>query len=262
MVAFCQILVLGSVAGWTISVFQQYGLSRRMAWVISLLFACWPVNGFMVVTLWKDIPYGISLLALTILVLHIVLTNGGWMLSTRNWITLGLVTFCVAIFRHNGFLPAFATIFILFFLYGNVRRKILSALILSVMLLVLVKGPIYQLLDVQRGNPISFTFNKLSNAISQYLDTDSSPVGSSAVGAISNIKLDGKEYKRSKYDGLRDGVKERLASGSPLWRILPLENFFRREARANIWRKIRDGEYSIKYINSNKIFSVENLSFS
>lgn len=246
MVAIWQMVILGMAAGWAISVFRHYGLPHKIAWIVSIIFAVLPVNGFLVITLWKDIPYGVSLLVLTVFIFHLVKTNGAWVIDTRNWIGLGLAIFSVAIFRHNGLLPAFGTMFFLLLCFGDVRPKIFAALLLSVCLLVLIRGPVYELFDVKRGNPMMVVMDKVSAAISKRIDPK--PSGEERIR-----EADNKEKIEAKGQGTAGRLGEYLASSSTLWRVLPLDNFFRREARANIWRVEKNGVYGIKYINSNKI---------
>lgn len=246
MVAIWQIVILGMAIGWVVSVFRHYGLPHKIAWMVSIIFAFLPVNGFMVITLWKDIPYGVSLLVLTVFIFHLVKTNGAWLIDTRNWIAFGLAIFSVAIFRHNGLLPAYGTMFFLLLCFGEVRRNIFAALLLSVLLLGLIRGPVYELLDVKRGNPIMEVVDKISNVISN-------KIGPKPAGKERIIAMKGKEKSEVKARVPGEQIDEYLASSSTLWRILPLEGFFRREARANIWRVEKNGVYRIKYINSNKI---------
>ena len=243
MVAICQILSLGAVAGWSLAIFQRYGTPKPVTWFMSILVALWPVNGFMTSTLWKDIPYGTALLAFTALLFHIIMTDGVWLRKSRNWLLLGFVIFCVAIFRHNGILPAFATISILPFLYRNVAKKLVAALVLSVVLFIGVRGPLYQALDVQRGNPLSVVYNRLSTLVTRSEATERSPQ------ANQPVHLTKKKNKIS----ISDEISQRLAASSPLWRIQPLNGFFRREEQLNFWRKKSDDKYTLTYISSNKM---------
>ncbi|MDH3347775.1 MAG: hypothetical protein OEM02_06710 [Desulfobulbaceae bacterium] len=243
MVAICQILSLGAVAGWSLAIFQRYGTPKPVTWFMSILFALWPVNGFMTVTLWKDIPYGTALLAFSALLLHIVMSDGAWLQKTRNWLLLGFVIFCVAIFRHNGILPAFATTCLLPFLYRDVTKKLLAALALSILLFIGVRGPLYQALEVQRGNPLSVVYNKLSTLVS----------GTETTAKSSQANKPAHLPKKKNKISISDEISQRLAASSLLWRIQPLNGFFRREEQLNFWRKKSGDQYTLTYISSNKM---------
>jgi hypothetical protein len=120
---------------------------------VSLLFALSPVNGAMVITLWKDIPYTIAFLLLTALLLRLGRTRGE---ALRSWgFVAALVATLtpVALLRHNGVPVALLTAAALGVLSPRPLRR--RALVLAagvVALFVLVTGPLYKALGVQPVN--------------------------------------------------------------------------------------------------------------
>ena len=78
-VILAQIIFLSLTLAWGISVLEESGLPRWAGWVLVAIFTLSPVNGRMVVTLWKDIPYSACLLLLSIMVLKAVSAEeNGW----------------------------------------------------------------------------------------------------------------------------------------------------------------------------------------
>ncbi len=243
MAVIVQIAALGSVAGWSLSVLERYGVPRCVLWISCLVFALLPVNGLMAVTLWKDIAYSTSLLALTTLLFHIVMSRGQWLEKPRAWLWLGLVLFLVALYRHNGMVPAFITPLMLFFCYRQYRWKILSSVMVGLVLLVMVRGPLYEALDVRRGTPMDYVYASLSDQVQALADKFS---GKEDPRDGPVVEMSSNEEKKTSGP---DFLTERLNSSSRLWRIYPLQNYHRRIEYVNLWVKYKGKEPYIKYIS-------------
>ncbi len=149
-IALAQIVVLSIVAGWGLSLMRRMGVSRLITWGCALLFALSPVNSTMVITLWKDIFYSIGVLALSLLVVEIISSNGDWLKKRGAWIILGGVAALITLYRHNGFAAGVGTLIILIFFYPRQRRSLVAATTLAISLWMAVIGPFYNSLDVSR----------------------------------------------------------------------------------------------------------------
>jgi hypothetical protein len=255
MIAISQILALGSAAGWSLSVLQRYGIPRIVLWLTSLLFALLPVNGLMAVTLWKDIPYSVVLLVLAMFLFQIVMDDGRWLSVRRNWVLLGITLLLVSLYRHNGFLPAAATLCTLLLFFPRFWRGLAVAAIIAVVVYGGIKGPVYDILEVDRGNPLSKVIRKLQK---DFLFSE----GNRQLA----MEKPGKEAKEGKPepDKLALSIKprdttvpspitDRLYSASPVWRILPMTFFHVRFDHVNFWQKMKDDQVVVKYISGNKL---------
>ena len=147
-VAVLQIVAFALVVAWGLKILQAHGAPRIALWGISLLFAAFPVNGIFAITLWKDIPYAIAFLWLTVIIIKVVLAGGN---SGRDWLYLGISSFLVAILRHNGAPVAAVTLLVLLLIYRNNWKPFLVALLVAVMLYLGVKGPLYSSIKLDRG---------------------------------------------------------------------------------------------------------------
>ena len=147
-VAAAQIAALSSLVGCGISYLRRVGMPRRLAVVTAMVFAVLPANATMVVTLWKDVPYSIALLLLSLLMLKMTLTEGAWIGRPWAWGALGLTATLVALYRHNGMPVALASLALLLVMFPGKRRRLATALGLCVALYWGVTGPLYQALDV------------------------------------------------------------------------------------------------------------------
>lgn len=154
-VIITQILVLSLVIAWGLHELVRLGLPKWMAWIISLLFGLSPVNAIMMATLWKDIPYSIALLVLSIQVLKIVFSKGKWLDTGANWIGFGLSALLIGLYRHNGIAVLLVLILLMWVFYRQHWRPILFATILCSLGILLIMGPIYDLVGVNRQKGFS-----------------------------------------------------------------------------------------------------------
>ena len=87
--AMLQILALSLVFARGLGLLQAYGAPRWVLWAVAVIFALFPINPLFSITLWKDIPYAIALLALFILFLRIALTSGAWLAEKTSLAVVG-----------------------------------------------------------------------------------------------------------------------------------------------------------------------------
>jgi hypothetical protein len=149
MVALAQLLGLAVVCGNILAFFEEHGAPRPVLWLAAVIFAASPVNGTMVVTLWKDIPYGIAILGLTYLLLKIVQSNGGWLEAKRSRLLLGVAVSLAALFRHNGWPVAFGSVLLLAFIFPLRWKSISAALLVGLGLYLGIRGPVYRWVGVE-----------------------------------------------------------------------------------------------------------------
>ena len=151
IVAIFQILTLSLTVSWGISILDGQGIPRWAAWTLAAIFAIFPINGDMVIILWKDIPYATSLLLLSLMILKIVFSQGEWLSQKTAWIWLGLVSLCVAGFRQNGIPISLLTIPILVLVYKKWWKPLFSAFLLFLGLWLVYKGPVMNFLNVNQS---------------------------------------------------------------------------------------------------------------
>lgn len=101
-VATAQILALAAVFGLTMHELARLGLPRAAQLALTALFACSLVNVTMVITLWKDIPFSIAILALFGASLRTFRTRGAWLTTAGGMAAMALALAVIALYRHNG----------------------------------------------------------------------------------------------------------------------------------------------------------------
>ena len=147
-VVISQILFLSLTVAWGIRLLEEHGLPAWAGWSLAAIFALAPLNGNMVIILWKDIPYSTCLFLLSLMILKIVLTKGAWLEKRFTWVWLGLVSLCVASFRHNGLPIPYHPMIALLIFYRKWWKKLFQAAILAVLLYGVIHGPFYKALGV------------------------------------------------------------------------------------------------------------------
>ncbi|MDM8553194.1 hypothetical protein QUF75_00470 [Desulfococcaceae bacterium HSG7] len=241
-VAFTQILILGLTVGWGLSIMQKLGASKIAILISCLLLALSPVNGLMISTLWKDVAYSIAVLALTLIVLQIIISDGQWLTNRQALLFMGIIIALVAIYRHNGPSVALGTPIVLLVIYRRFWKQIILAFLLGIIIYVGIRGPLYGLLDIQRNLPKP-NFKLVAKYVKSKTDDVPKP---EATPSSTKPTFIPKTIQPKTIQALRYYAD----LSSTLWRIKPLEGRFRRTEYVNLWWEAEDG---IRYINSNKL---------
>jgi hypothetical protein len=166
-IATFQIVALAWVVGWGLTRMRRAGMPRWLAVLTCAGLALSPVNMKLVITLWKDIPFAISFLALMVMMLQVVLTDGAWLGRPLRWLGLGVLAALVALFRHNG-APGAAAVLGLS-LIPAWRRWWWGVLAIAVSVGVFfgVRGPLYKALGVKQVKSVAHYGRSAAGALNE-----------------------------------------------------------------------------------------------
>ena len=148
IIAIVQIIALAFVAGWGLTTIRKIGAPLWAVMTACGILAISPVNGLMAITLWKDIPYSIVFLAFTILTLITVVEPNKW----QVWLLMGIIGSLVALYRHNGLVPAIGTLAILLVTNRKYWPKPGVAFLITLGVYFGIRGPIYDAVGVRKAN--------------------------------------------------------------------------------------------------------------
>jgi len=154
VIAIAQIIALALISGLWFVFFERIGIRRWVIWFIVFIFAVIPVNGTMVNTLWKDIPYSIAILGLTLIIASIVATQGEWIVSISTRIILGVTATLVMLLRHDGVAVGVGTLAILFIAYPFRWKSWLVSCLICAFLYFGIRGPVYQWVGVEKSSTL------------------------------------------------------------------------------------------------------------
>ncbi|MFI5075764.1 MAG: hypothetical protein ACHQRO_00400, partial [Vicinamibacteria bacterium] len=106
IIVMAQIAALSAAYAMVAAECAARNAPRWLLVATTLLVAALPANGFIVVTLWKDVPYSIALLTITALTLRLA-RSGGRFTGRFDVVVMAIALTAAATFRHNG-LPTVA----------------------------------------------------------------------------------------------------------------------------------------------------------
>ena len=150
-VALAQILFLAILIGLILNRLQQ---NKTPFWMLAsiLILLVLPNYGLAVISLWKDVPYSIAILGFTYFVLLVVESEGEWVRKPISWVGLGVVGALAALYRHNGTPGIFMTLILLCVFYARQRKQLIGALVITLLLVLGVRGPLYRLAGVRENS--------------------------------------------------------------------------------------------------------------
>ncbi|GAA5101579.1 DUF6020 family protein [Wohlfahrtiimonas larvae] len=118
------IIIASSLVCYILYKFMKWGMPRIYIIVIILFYALYPINGLYLMTLWKDIPYSISLLWFSLVIYKIYRSQSEYLLSINNIITLMIVTLLVLNLRSNGIFVGIGTFIVLIILSSKYKLRL------------------------------------------------------------------------------------------------------------------------------------------
>lgn len=143
-IALAQIILLAAIAGIWFATFEILGVRKWIIWLFVFIFSFTPVNGTMVNTIWKDIPYAITVLTLTYFLFRVIWSDGSWIRKWKNSLIFGSVLSLVALFRHDGLVVAAGTLVVVFLLCFKYLKNWVIVTITFLLIVFAVRGPLYR----------------------------------------------------------------------------------------------------------------------
>lgn len=178
--------------------------------LLVLLYLFWGFsfnNTLQMITLWKDIPYMISILWLTFLLAQYVVEKGKVSLIWHIKCVLALVL--TAFFRQNGILPALVTTIILLVVFLHTKRYFSLITCASFFLIAaIIIGPVYSYYNIINYPGLKY-FAMANDIVGVYYDSDDKSVLSEEiidiVDEITNGKPETFDYD-AYYTNYNDGA--------------------------------------------------------
>ena len=149
-VGLLQILFLMLVLNSLFSALRSVNTPNSVLALVSIYYCVSPMINANLITLEKDIPFGILMLLLCVFGIRIIESNGNWLGSKRNLALLSGSLALTALSRHEGLVPAAAFGGALIIFYFREWRRIGAAVAVGSLCVFLVKGPIYDCYHVDR----------------------------------------------------------------------------------------------------------------
>jgi hypothetical protein len=170
-IVLLQILGMGLVLGWGLGRLVQRGLPGKAAWAVTTLFALLPANLLFPISIWKDVPYAISLLWFSLILVEVYFTRGGNLKEFPTLCALVISGLFASLFRHNGLPVVMLCCITLLLVYRSFFKWIILASTAILLFRVLITGPLYTGLGVT-PSPAKFTYEPVLYHIAAHLKND------------------------------------------------------------------------------------------
>ncbi len=121
--------------------------------VFSILFYMFcPTISFYTITMYKDIPFSLSILLLTIGIIELVTNTSEFLKSKTKIISLMIIIALCMFFRNNGVYVIILLIIPLIVCLRRYYKKILVIFLIPIIFYEIITGPIYSLLNIKQGS--------------------------------------------------------------------------------------------------------------
>jgi hypothetical protein len=173
-------LVIGRFAVWT----AIRGRSKGQVLASMALILVLPASSLIPVVLWKDVVFGFSILALTLIIWRVEDTGGNWLDRWQNLMTLGVSSLIVWLTRHNGWPVVVGLMVVLMVAHRDKWRRVVPTALSVAVVASLVTGPIAGMLDVRpSGQPGAI----LGHRVAMHLAAGT-PFAESEIAFLNTIK--------------------------------------------------------------------------
>jgi len=157
-IAFVQIFTLGSVIGIFLHSLQKnLIIPIKWIWLASIISAISPINLVLVNTIWKDIFYTTAVLAISVLFFNLSIKYSHWLKSKKNILTLSILLALAFLLRWNGLSVTIGCLVSLFFLYKNNIKEIATISFITLLIIIIVRGPLFNQLKIQTSEWFFYT---------------------------------------------------------------------------------------------------------
>lgn len=139
-----QLIIMAGGLGFFLSWLQKKGLRKIYIYFCLAYFAAAPVFGNYAIVMWKD-PWFSGLLILLSIFLydHVALNRQSFLEKKYLWQYAGLILL-MCLMRNNGIYIAVLINLCLLFVYRSQIKRVLAALLGSILLVLFITGPVYE----------------------------------------------------------------------------------------------------------------------
>lgn len=172
-IAMLQAGALGLSTGYLIAVLERAtrtpaAVAHFASWCCALM----PVVAFSSVTLWKDVPYAASVVAISAALVSLVVLGRPRLSHPLTFASALAILLVCMLFRHNGPPVAAATLLAVFALSKANRKAVAVLGLAAIGMTMVLKGPVTDAIGVPRSN-VAFTL--YSHHIAAHLESGAIP---------------------------------------------------------------------------------------
>ncbi|MDY4607671.1 MAG: DUF6020 family protein [Eubacterium sp.] len=225
--AFCifvQLLLFSFSVAFLLLRIYRLKVSPMLLIFIALYIAINPAVGMNNVCLFKDVPFTIALVWMSIIIINLIESKGIWLKSLLHLYYIIIDLLIVTLTRHNGIFCVVPLIICIAVLYRRKIKRVVSIIIVYSIMLSLIQGPVYAFFSVEKHSNVTGEAVGIPMAImaNSYLnDYDNTPQN---VKSFVTSVADKKEWKENYVLGEWDSCKWNFG-GTDLFKDEPLSKF-------------------------------------
>lgn len=148
---------------------RERGVSENVLLLLALMMGFAPSTFVHLVTIWKDIPYTISLLWLSVILSKFILKRERGIFLSLEFIAASVLTFFL---RQNGMVVLAFVYLTLIMFNKKIDKYVISNMIISIVAITLIRFPLYSYMQVKSGGPRQI-MKVLNSEIDSYMKVDS-----------------------------------------------------------------------------------------
>ena len=174
MYSIVQMLALSGIFAYTVYYMAKKEVPLSLRVITLIFYALYPVHALYSITMWKDIPFAISMLLFTIFITEIVTNKEKFFESKANLLLFAISILLVLLFRNNGIYVVILTAPFIF-VFARKYYKQLIVVFVSVLLIysALWKCLIFNILKVQEGSiveALSIPLQQIARVVNEHSD--------------------------------------------------------------------------------------------
>ena len=142
-----QMIITCITFSYVIYILYKNNFNKLIVIIVWIFFFLFPFNAIYTITMWKDIPFSLIILAITTFIYDHYKNNGEYNLNKQ--ITITTLSILMCLFRSNGFIAYFIFIIVLFILSKKDFIKLKYSILITIIVVFIFKGPIMNYFNVE-----------------------------------------------------------------------------------------------------------------
>lgn len=143
-----QLTLMAAVCSYACAWLRKMGMPLLAVFAALAFFAFNPVIARYATTMWKDVPFAMTMLLAILQLFEIALTKGAAIQSPRACIKLALLTLLTCLLRNNGIYAMAAGVVVLIAVWRKAWKWFMS-MVGAIVLAQLISGPFYTSLGIE-----------------------------------------------------------------------------------------------------------------
>ena len=152
MYSILQMLALSATFSWAIYYMAKKNVSLKVRIVAFIFYAFYPVNGIYSITMWKDIPFAISMTIFTTILAELTINQDEFFKQKRKLAALVVSMILTMLLRNNGLYVVILTIPFMFIIAKKYYKSLLVVSIIVLAFYGIWKGPVFSILNIEEGS--------------------------------------------------------------------------------------------------------------